>query len=730
MSADSSSTHPLAERLRRWTVVAFQLLVILVPFFFTWVNEELFELNKMLLTYGFTAVITALWIGRMVVEGRVLFRRTWMDIPLGLFFVSQVLSTLFSIHPYTSIFGFYTRFNGGLLSTFCYVALLYAALNSFTKKDIRAVVTALLVGGLGSALYAIPEHFGHSPSCFLITGGRAFNASCWIQDVQNRIFGTFGQPNWLAAYAIGLWPVAAVWWIQSKLPTTSDTARTTTPATTWFLLSVLGSLLLTLLYTKSRSGLLGFLVGLAVLGAGVMVMYGKGRQLPASIFKQLGLLCLGVVSIIAIVGSPYTPSLASLVSHQTPSSGTSSETAGPALESGGTESGEIRKIVWQGAVAIWKRYPLLGSGVETFAYSYYQDRPAAHNMVSEWDFLYNKAHNEFLQLLATTGLVGLATYLIFLSYFVVRVTSTVYDQNSKISSHDKLLLIGVVAGIAAMTFSNVLGFSTVMINVVMYLYIGVGILLTIPALSLPKINTSQPVSNLTKIWLGVIGLLLLVSIWTICNWWLADYDFATGKRLLGAGQTSAGIDRYLSAIARRPREALFYDELSVTYAQIAVVYHRQQEATAAEQLAEAALLASDQTLALNDQHLNFYKNRSRVFVLLSEIKSNYLQQAQETLAFATTLAPTDAKLLYNLAVLDAAIGDEETALKRLQATIQLKPNYQDAYLELARIYEGRQELPAALEQYKIIQRTLAPNDPVIATSITRLEASIAAQKKP
>ena len=38
---------------------------------------------------------------------------------------------------------------------------------------------------------------------------------------------------------------------------------------------------------------------------------------------------------------------------------------------GVTESGDIRKIVWQGAIELWKQYPILGTGVENFAYSYY-----------------------------------------------------------------------------------------------------------------------------------------------------------------------------------------------------------------------------------------------------------------------------------------------------------------------------------------------------------------------
>jgi len=87
------------------------------------------------------------------------------------------------------------------------------------------------------------------------------------------------------------------------------------------------------------------------------------------------------------------------------------------LESGGTESGTIRKIVWTGALRIWQANPknfLIGTGPETFAQAYYQYRPLEHNQTSEWELLYNKAHNEFLNYLVTTGILGLGSYIVLL----------------------------------------------------------------------------------------------------------------------------------------------------------------------------------------------------------------------------------------------------------------------------------------------------------------------------
>ena len=194
-----------SQRLQKFIIILFHLLFMTVPFFFTWVNEELFEFPKMLLTYGFTTLIVGVWIGRMILEKKVFIRQTVFDWPILLFIVSQTLSTIFSIHPSTSIMGYYTRFHGGLLSTLTYILLFYALVSNFSKVALRKLWITIFIAALGVTLYTIPEHFGHSPSCLMIT--QQFDVSCWVQDVQSRAFATFGQPNWLAAYVISLIPL-------------------------------------------------------------------------------------------------------------------------------------------------------------------------------------------------------------------------------------------------------------------------------------------------------------------------------------------------------------------------------------------------------------------------------------------------------------------------------------------------------------------------------------------
>lgn len=670
--------------IRKFTIFFFHALFLTVPLFFTSINDELFEFNKIILTYAYTAIIVGLWVTRMIIEKKVLWKKTPFDIPLALFFISQLLSTIVSIHPHTSVFGYYSRFNGGLLSVMSYIALYYAFVNTIEKKDIGSFIKTLLYAGMLSAFYAFIEHFGHSPSCFFITG--KFDVGCWIQDVQTRVFGTFGQPNWLAAYLIMLIPLAVSETIRAFEIKKSGYA--------WFLFGLVALLFSTLLFTQSRSGLLGLATGGFVYGILYIKRWFADTQARSS-FRPLLLLGFSCAFLVFLFGSPLTPSARQLLQKfrtkpavATPTAPTQ-QPAGTQLEVGGTESGAIRAIVWKGAIAVWKRYPLLGSGVETFAYSYYKDRPIEHNLVSEWDFLYNKAHNEFLNYLATTGAVGLGTYLLLIGWVYWWTLSHTGSSSSAMAW---------IAGYTALHVSNFFGFSTVVVSTLFFLvpaFVSVEFSPSEDLSTLPpwerkkKIRVRQEPVSLYQ-W-SVIGLVSIGVFWallTIVNMWRADYAFAQGKQLRAAKQGEQAIKKLKEAIDLGPNEAVFHEELSLTASELSAAAYAQQQATSAADLGELAIRESDKMLELNSSHLNFYKSRARMLITLSQIAPELMGEALRILDRAQVLAPTDAKLTYNRALLTEQGGKKDEAITLMKQAIDMKPNYEVAKEQLKRI-EGR-----------------------------------------
>lgn len=717
-------------------LVLFYSLFFLTPLYFRFNTEELFEFNKMILVYAFTIGIATVWGLRMIAEKRVILSRSKLDIPILLFLIVQLLASVISMHPRTSFLGYYSRFHGGFLSTLSYVTLYYAFISTFNKNQVKQLFLAFFSSLSLASIWGIFEHFGHSLSCVPLIG--SFSVDCWVQDVQNRVFASFGQPNWMAGFIIGLFPFL--------LAETLVQGRHKIEKGIYF--STLTLALFALYYTKSRSGFLGLVGGLSLFFGLYSAVWFWAKKTSARISLQTQSLVAGLVLIVAVslsVGTPYTPSLGELLA--SPSESTQPETAPTAdeaavnrLEIGGTDSGEIRKIVWEGALDVWKRYPLLGSGVETFAYSYYKDRPAAHNLVSEWDFLYNKAHNELLNFLATTGIVGLATYL---SMWIVAGWLTFWALfKQKNSTHnEKLVLIGCLSGLASIMISNFFGFSTVAISLLTFMYFAVISLFTqTTTIGAQTIATKQSkkknAANELQAWQYIgITLTVLFSLFMLAklyNYWQADVSYATAKNHTRSGNYEQGILAFQTAIEKSPKEALFYDTFSIELAKIAITLAQQEEATAAAQVAQSAIYMSDTALSLNSSHLNFYKTRARLFITLSQLEPELLQVAKETLEAALERAPNDPKLFYNLGVVETSIGNVEQGITLLETAVTLKPNYAVARLQLGREYAEQQRYTEAKEQFTYILTSIDPKNEAAQSeleSIAALEATFSGTTK-
>lgn len=702
-------------------IFLFHFMVLSVPFFFTWVNEELFEFNKMLLVYGSAILIGLAWVWRMIINKKIIFKRSYLDWPILAFVVSQILSTIFSIHPRTSIFGYYTRFHGGLLSTLSYVTLYYALVSNFDHKQFKKLLVSIFIAGLGVALYAIPEHFGHSPSCLLITG--KFNVDCWVQKVQDRIFGTFGQPNWLAAYAVLLLPVGVSLFISRYLNQKKDQLTKNLG-----LLAGITSatLLLVTIFTQSRSGFLGLGVGFLGYLIGLAVLYFRDfrHQKISFPLKNFAIIMAVLLGFITYYGTPYTPSIKSLFAPTvTQPTENSEQPTANRLDLGGTDSGEIRKIVWTGAFKVWQRYPIFGSGVETFAYSYYTDRPMEHNLVSEWDFLYNKAHNELLNFLATTGIVGLTAYLSLFIVFALKVIRLVFKKDEKSKYlESKILAIGMSAGLVALFISNLLGFSTVMVSTLMFLFFAALEIISHNEPLLPtKIELKLSISEYAACF--VTGLIALVLTFQVINIWRADYLFTQGSRMIDSGELSSGGPYIQQAIKLRPSEDLFYDKFAITLTQAAFLFAEQKKLPEAQSAAQSAIIMSNMAIKLNPVHLNLYKTRVRLLSSLGTLDPALLQEAQANSLTAMKLAPTDPKLVFNLGLITQALGDEDGAIQNFHQAIEMKDDYVQVRKYLADYYVSKNQPQPAIEQLKKVL-SYFPEDQDTLSKIATLEAKL------
>lgn len=655
---------------------SFYLLFFLTPLFWTPKNYELFEYNKMILTYGFTVVIVGAWILKAINDKRLTIKRTPLDIPLLLFLGANILSTIFSIDPHTSIWGYYSRSNGGLLSLISYLLLYWAFVSNMSLPQVKNILRIGLISGFLISLWAIFEHFGVSLSCVILRG--EFNDGCWVQDVQARVFASLGQPNWLAAYLSMLIFPALYFFL---------TASNKRELITYYLSLI--TMYLAFTFTYSRGPTLGLIAGLVIfISLHILRFHPKGGKLNLDSLKLIVIVLGGFFSINILFGSALTSFrlVSKFAAPARPAINLPITPSGTQLENGGTESGQIRFIVWQGALDIFKHNPIFGSGLETFAYSYYQYRPASHNLTSEWDFLYNKAHNEYLNYLATTGIVGFGTYVLVIGTFIVFcIRYYVSGIKKKIHNTNYLILTtALFASYISYLVYNFFLFSVVIIAIFFYLFPALVFVSTESTKTLKFPSIFQFIYRrpfYTKVAKGIIILSTLFLLFSIFKLWYADTIFDQGEKASDLGNPGKAYNLLTEAVDLNKMEPFYRSELAYSAAAAAAAL-KETDATLSAALKDEALLQLNLTLTTSPKNVSFWRTAIRTYYELTAVDKKYFASTLKALDQAIKLAPTDPKLYYNKALILEALGKKEESIQNLNEALKLKPDYLEAQASL------------------------------------------------
>jgi len=769
-------------------------LFFVTPLLISLKSTELFEFPKMLFVYCMTGIIFGLWLIDVSISGKLVWKKSWLDLILASVLATQLISSLASLDRYTSFFGYYSRFHGGFISTLCYVMLVLIFKNYASKQWIQDVIMSSLASASIVCLYGIGEHFG-------------IDAHIWVQDVANRVFSTLGQPNWLAAWLGALLPFVYYWFLhppKSFWPTvitlntltigmsyilvyaiTGNTLPTSGTSFVLFILfyTVLNGILmfkakflhtqlsflpkfnflylafliqLTILFTKSRSGILAL-----VISTFIFLIY---EFLQSKKIKTLLPLILASGVLILIIGTEWTPNLGKLLgkNNQIVKNPLTATSSNPTI----TDSTDIRQVVWKGALAVWQHYPLFGSGTETFAYSYYNFRPQEHNLNSEWDFLYNKAHNEYLNFLANNGIFGITAILallissIWLSlkkqlkawlkiiFFVCGLGAIFYivkpslvkllihklviypqlifplmlasilglgiiylaQKLTKINNFENSGFEGaVLAAITSIFITNFYGFSVVTVGILVFM-LPVWLIISQGQLQTVELNFqiySQPnkANWLKMVGSGFAGLTIILTLVFTIQYYQADLAYNYSQSYLQIGDVLEAGKQADVAIQLQSSNANYWLQKGLVDAQTAFVVHYKDASDSSglvKHYTSSAVNFTQNALLKNPVHVNLYKSAARVYITLGLIDSKYDDFAIKTLEMASKLSPTDPAIPVNIALLLQQQEKYDQAANLYLQAITLKPNYLQAYFLLAQMYEQQNKYPQAAMVYQSV----------------------------
>lgn len=641
---------------------SFYLLVVTTPLVFSPSSYEIFEFPKMLLVYFAASVVLTFWAIKMLLTGKLNFTPTPLFWPIATFLTSQIISTIFSIDILTSIFGYYSRFNGGLLSVIAFIVLYFAACTNLKKGQALNLLFLSVLSGLITSVWGIASHFGADPTCKLITG--IWTSKCWSVnfDPTLRIFATFGQPNWMAGYLT-----------MAILVLTGFTVSIQKLKFQLFAIAVNSVLFLAFLLTNSRSAALALAVS-TLFFISILIFLTLVKKIRSSVLP-LATTFVIFLTLTYFFGQSLFGRVHEVNINSQESTLEQDQSASPPTALvGPTESGQIRLIVWKGAAEIFKRNPIIGSGVETFAYSYYSVKPIEHNLTSEWNFLYNKAHNEFLNYAATTGILGLGSFLviilIYASYIIRNTLST------KNNTGEKLLKISLLTSIIAYLIHNFFGFSVVPTGLFFWIILAT----TLKAVTTTTDAASSQLSSLpnqklvkfkpTKLLILVPIAFFVFSVHTIVRFYLADLNFTKGLGNFDTGSYEVAKTDFENAI----QNSLFPQPLFLSYAAYNLAILSQVDAN----LVTESVNLAEKSQELSKSNLTTQRLITNTYLELTSSNPEFVNKTKEAAENLLKIAPTDAETHYQVGQILKILGEDGRAEIIIKRAIELKPDYQAA----------------------------------------------------
>jgi O-antigen ligase len=357
----------------------------------------------------------ALWVIAMALEGRVRIRNTGLEIILLLLAGALVCGCVNAVYKYPA-----------MLTLFSWLSAMVAFvfLVNETRSRWRRLMVLLMIGaatftislhGLHQITVDLPRAraiFAQDPDAVLrelrLPADAAFDLYGRLE--KDRIFSTFFLPNSLAGFLILLAPaligLTLDWWKSrptrvggesdgdaSGVSAAGSEIRGQASAHEFSYVSLairaglLVPVLLALYFTKSKGGWLAFL-----LAAVVFAVWAFGALLWRRRLHVLAI-CAGLIIVWAAAqATGHLPSLGDYFG-----------------------STSVRYGYWRAGVSIFEEHPLVGVGLDNFA-DFYAAKKQAEDQEAR------RAHNDYIELAAETGLIGILTYGAFLALFWRRVT--------------------------------------------------------------------------------------------------------------------------------------------------------------------------------------------------------------------------------------------------------------------------------------------------------------------
>lgn len=553
------------------------------------------------------------------------------------FMGAYVVSSLFGVNPVRSFFSNFDRHWGFITIVHFYIFFLVLSSVFREKKQWQAVLGASVGVSVLVAVYGVYQLL--------------------FQEV-GRIYSTIGNPAFLSTYL--LLNAAIAWWCagDKELPLF---------ARRMFLAAACGTAAVSLL-TGTRAALLAFVAGGVVAFAGYFFWRKRGE------IQALQRFFLYVTIAIAIgAGALFVFGRGDLAQKM-------------GLDrlihiSASDVTAQTRLHAWSAAINGARAMPFLGAGPENFNVVFNTYFNADFYAVERSETQFDRAHNIFLEVLATMGIVG---FLAYLGMFVVFLYVIHAERKAeRITARDAALFAAFIAAYFVQGFFSMDALTTLLPIFLIFAYFARG---------LEKDKRSQNAASLNGFSdIGAVGAILF-SVLLVC--WFVNVRSALANI---AFSNADAADKAMHAVI--PEETLKTALDSYTKALSYGVYGQETvrdgftgfavrfyqtfgngaPAEFKEKVLPKALIEAKENVRRNPYNYLYYADLAKVYNVSYVATKHADADIEKTIADAQVLAPQRLEVPFALAQLALVKGNFTEAIERSNDGIARSPYIVDFY---------------------------------------------------
>lgn len=698
--------------------VLILVILFLAPLFFDRRIGITFSLSKATWIRAVSMVLAGLWVLKGIYVGWPRFRRTEADTHIFTYLLSAAAATILSVNAFISLIGSYGRYEG-LITLVNYAFIFFAATNFVTdqeKKDRIAVITVF--AGVIMSIYGIIQRLMIDPYSW---GGVI---------TQERIIGTIGQPNFLAAYVdmaffLGLGLVLR---LKNKA---ADYWRVVRPATkkapelktirwdevifsfkyvfffvmvpfifvfaiynfdninhfyTWLIayaFMLVFSIYFAFNYAEVDSRVVKALlaVSLVVIFFGILSTQSRGGWMAfiaaATVFflltgreiffRNIKLwAAIGTLSVLAVVIS-FNLNLGNQASRLLGEVEVTASSGEAKLEAKGAAGSRIE--TWTSTFGIIADNPVFGIGPEVIKNLFPRYETRYFRFREGFHVKQDRAHNEVLDMATTRGLVTLLVYILLIG----TVMRAGYKR-TKEESDGALIYPAYLAAMTAYLAQNQFSFGVVAITSLFWTIMGMT--LSRPESDPPlsgKVSFSAANTSFAAATVVIIALLCYISSFP----YIGDKYYKAGKIYSDSAQFPEAFESNAKAVKYSPYEAGFHLNAGVTFFSSRGMVKDQS----------VPLLKAKEQFK-NGQRVdpyngdNFYMSAVADLLLTEMGKGSYLESAETDYKKALTIDPFRSEAYRDLGRIRFMKGDVKGAIALYEKAFLANPTYVDigAYL--------------------------------------------------